>query len=295
VTLLSVRGLSKEFVSRRGFLRHSDRHLALKDVSFDLAPGEILGLVGESGSGKTTLGRCVQRLIEPSAGDVVFDGTSLRALPSKALRVLRRRIAFVFQDPYASLNPRLTVGRIVGEPIEIHSLAASRAARRSRIKALLAEVGLPEDAAHRYPHQFSGGQRQRISIARALACDPDLIIADEPVSALDVSIQAQILNLLADLRVRRGVTMLFISHDLEVVRYLCDRVAVLYRGRLVEIGATEEVIRRPQHEYTRSLIAAVPRRRIEHLPLRSPPPGLEEGEQGVATETGDAEALDRPT
>jgi ABC-type oligopeptide transport system ATPase subunit len=236
--------------------------VALEGVSFDLRKGEILGLVGESGSGKTTLGRCVQRLIEPSSGEIIFAGRKLRELTGPELRAIRRRIAFVFQDPYASLNPRLTVGRIIGEPMEIHALGGTRGNRASRIQSLLAEVGLPADAGSRYPHQFSGGQRQRIGIARALAADPDLIIADEPVSALDVSVQAQILNLLAELRERRGLAMLFISHDLEVVRYLCDRVAVLYRGHIVETGSTEAVICRPQDPYTRALIAAVPRRRV---------------------------------
>src|SRR5205085_2536725 len=234
--LLSVRGLSKQFHVRRGLFGASARHVALEGVSFDLREGEILGLVGESGSGKTTLGRCVQRLIEPSSGEIIFAGRKLRELTGPELRAIRRRIAFVFQDPYASLNPRLTVGRIIGEPLEIHALGGTRGNRASRIKSLLAEVGLPTDAGSRYPHQFSGGQRQRIGIARALAADPDLIIADEPISALDVSIQAQIMNLMERLQRERDLTYLFISHDLRAIRHVSDRVAVMYLGRLVEIA-----------------------------------------------------------
>ncbi len=258
--LLSVRHLSKHFVVGGVLAGKPETHIAVDNVSFDLARGEILGLVGESGSGKTTIGRCVQRLIEPSSGDVLLDGRNILTLSERELRTVRRRVAFVFQDPFASLNPRLPVWRIIAEPIEIHEPSVGRAERRARVKQLLDEVGLPESALDRFPHEFSGGQRQRIGIARALAASPDLIIADEPVSALDVSVQAQILNLLVDLRARRNLAMLFISHDLEVVRYLCDRVAVLFRGRLVETGATEDIILNPTDDYTKALIAAVPRR-----------------------------------
>lgn len=258
--LLSVRQLSKLFAMRTGLFGRSAPHIAVDQVTFDIAPGEILGLVGESGSGKTTLGRCIQRLIEPTSGEIVFDGRQVLALSRAELRLLRRRMAFVFQDPFASLNPRLRVGKIIAEPIEIHEPRGRAADHDAIVRQLLEEVGLPPDSARRFPHEFSGGQRQRIGIARALAGSPSLIIADEPVSALDVSVQAQILNLLVDLRKRRNLAMLFISHDLEVVRYLCDRVAVLYRGKLVEIGQTDRMLRNPQHDYTRALIAAVPRR-----------------------------------
>ncbi|MBL8697048.1 MAG: ABC transporter ATP-binding protein [Alphaproteobacteria bacterium] len=253
--LLDVRGLTKEFALADG------RSLrAVEDVSFTIARGEIVGLVGESGSGKTTVGRALLRLVEPTAGRLVFDGSDLMALPPAELRRLRRRIAMVFQDPFASLNPRLTVGRIVAEPMEIHGLHPDRATRRAKVAALLEEVGLPADAATRYPHQFSGGQRQRIGIARALAAEAELIVADEPVSALDVSVQAQVLNLLAELQRRRGLAMLFISHDLEVVRHFCDRIVVMYAGRVVEQGPGASVVAAPAHPYTRALIAAVPLR-----------------------------------
>jgi ABC-type oligopeptide transport system ATPase subunit len=258
--LLSVRHLSKHFVLKATLAGKPAVHVAVDDVSFDLDQGEILGLVGESGSGKTTISRCVQGLIRPTSGEVLLNGRDIFTLPRRELQGVRRRVAFVFQDPFASLNPRLPIWRIVAEPLEIHEPSIGRTERRRRVAQLLDEVGLPQSALERFPHEFSGGQRQRIGIARALAASPDLIIADEPVSALDVSVQAQILNLLVDLRTRRNLAMLFVSHDLEVVRYLCDRVAVLFRGRLVETGTTEEVVRNPQDSYTRALIAAVPRR-----------------------------------
>ncbi|WP_137179745.1 ABC transporter ATP-binding protein [Roseomonas sp. AR75] len=264
--LLDVAALTKEFPLPGGRVFR-----AVEDVAFRLGHGEILGLVGESGSGKTTVGRCLLRLTEPTRGQLVFDGTDLMTLPREALRRMRRRIQMVFQDPFASLNPRLTVGRIVAEPMEIHRLHDGRAARQGKVRALLEEVGLPGDAATRYPHQFSGGQRQRIGIARALAAEPDLIVADEPVSALDVSVQAQVLNLLADLQRRRGLAMLFISHDLEVVRHFCDRIVVMYAGRVMEQGPGSVVVGAPVHPYTRALIAAVPRRdplqRRLHAPI----------------------------
>ncbi|MCC7275554.1 MAG: ABC transporter ATP-binding protein [Alphaproteobacteria bacterium] len=248
--LLSVEGLTKAFGPAR----------VVDDVSFTVGRGEIVGLVGESGSGKTTVGRCILRLTEPTAGRIVFDGVDLAALHGARLRARRRRIQMIFQDPFASLNPRLRIGSIVAEPIDIHGLASSRAERRRKVQALLDEVGMPADAWRRYPHEFSGGQRQRIGIARALAADPDLVVADEPVSALDVSVQAQVLNLLADLQQRRGLSMLFISHDLEVVRHLCDRIAVMYASRLMETGSGARIAARPAHPYTRALIAAVPHR-----------------------------------
>jgi oligopeptide/dipeptide ABC transporter ATP-binding protein len=263
--LLEVQGLGKGFPLGGGRLLR-----AVEEVSFTLARGEILGLVGESGSGKTTVGRALLRLTEPSEGRILFDGVDLLAQSGGALRRLRRRIQMVFQDPFASLNPRLTVGRIVAEPMEIHGLHADRVARRARVRALLEEVGLPADAAARYPHQFSGGQRQRICIARALAAEPEVIVADEPVSALDVSVQAQVLNLLAELQRRHGLAMLFISHDLEVVRHFCDRIIVMYAGRIVEEGPGATIVGAPAHPYTRALIEAVPRRDPTQRRLHAP-------------------------
>ena len=249
--LLQVQDLGKIFQAGGHDIR------AVHRVSFDIARGEILGVVGESGSGKTTLGRSVLRLTEPSSGRVIFDGEDFTALPAGPLRAMRRRMQMVFQDPYASLNPRLTVERLVSEPLDIHNIG-SRAERRERVAALLREVDLPADAAQRYPHEFSGGQRQRIGIARALAIQPDFIVADEPVSALDVSIQAQVVNLLRDLQTRYQLTMMFISHDLNVVNFLCDRVVVMYLGRVMEIGPSRALSARPAHPYTQALLSANP-------------------------------------
>jgi oligopeptide/dipeptide ABC transporter ATP-binding protein len=248
---LRVRGLSKTFPTARGTVH------AVSDVSLDIPRGSITGLVGESGSGKTTLGRALLRLIEPSAGETLLDGTDINRLDAQAMRALRRRMQLIFQDPVSSLNPRLKVGQIVAEGLIAHGVG-SRADRRARVADLLAEVGLSPDAATRYPHEFSGGQRQRIGIARALALDPEFIVADECVSALDVSIQAQVLNLLMDLRDRRGLTMLFISHDLSVVEYLCDQIAVMYLGRIVEVGPARDVYHAPRHPYARALLSAIP-------------------------------------
>ncbi|MGO4667796.1 ABC transporter ATP-binding protein [Bosea sp. 2RAB26] len=250
--LLTIAGLSKSFGKAPHLVR------AVNDVSFSLARGEALGLVGESGSGKSTIGRLALRLIDASAGQIRFEGQDITAAPERRLRLFRRQAQMVFQDPYASLNPRLRVSSIVGEALDAHGLARG-AARKARIAELLELVGLPAAHMERYPHEFSGGQRQRIGIARALAVEPRLIIADEPVSALDVSVQAQVLNLMQDLRRRLGLAMLFISHDLDVVELMCDRIAVLYLGRIMEIGSTEQVARHPRHPYTRALIAASPR------------------------------------
>lgn len=249
--LLSVRGLSKQFPTKSGAVR------AVEDISFDVRRGQIVGIVGESGSGKTTAGRCVLRLVEPSSGEAVFDGVDIFKLPEKSLRAYRRRMQIIFQDPYSSLNPRMRVGEIIGEAIDTHGLARG-AARKQRIDELLARVGLSPEHARRYPNEFSGGQRQRIGIARALAVEPELIIADEPVSALDVSVQAQVLNLIQQLQREFGLSLIFISHDLTVVEYLCDEIVVLYLGRIMEQGPARSVYARPRHPYTRALLATAP-------------------------------------
>ncbi len=249
--LLSVQGLTKQFPTRNGVVR------AVDGVSFDVKRGTIVGLVGESGSGKTTAGRCTLRLIEPNEGRIVFDGVDLRELSEREMRAYRSRLQIIFQDPYSSLNPRLRVDQIIGEALEIHRPVRG-AAKRDRIAELLQRVGLNPDAARRYPHEFSGGQRQRIGIARALAVEPDFIVADEPVSALDVSVQAQVLNLIQDLQESFGLTMLFIAHDLSVVEYLCDEVVVMYLGRVMERGPSREVYAMPRHPYTQALLSAAP-------------------------------------
>src|SRR6185295_18134893 len=257
-SLVEGRDLRKDYPLRGGFFGRARSVVrAVDGVSLAIETGETLGLVGESGCGKSTLGRLLLRLIEPTAGDVRFDGRSLLDLPPRALRALRREMKIVFQDPYGSLNPRMRVGTIVGEGLAVHRLG-SRAERRARVQELLEIVGLPRDAAARYPHEFSGGQRQRIGIARALAVRPRFIVADEAVSALDVSIQAQILNLLQDLRTRLGLTMLFIAHDLRIIEHLSDRVAIMYLGRIVESAPREEIYSDPRHPYTRALLSAVP-------------------------------------
>ncbi|MXQ10879.1 ABC transporter ATP-binding protein [Microvirga makkahensis] len=250
--LLAVEGLTKHF----GRAPHPVR--AVEDVSFHVAPGEVLGLVGESGSGKSTIGRLVLRLIHPTSGTIRFEGEDISRRPERQLKALRRNAQMVFQDPYASLNPRLRVRDIIGEALDAHRLA-SGSRRTERIAELLETVGLPAAHMSRFPHEFSGGQRQRIGIARALAVEPKLIIADEPVSALDVSVQAQVINLMQDLRQRFGLAMLFISHDLDVVELMCDRIAVLYLGRIMEIGSAKDVASRPRHPYTRALLAASPK------------------------------------
>jgi peptide/nickel transport system ATP-binding protein len=250
--LLAVEGLTKYF----GRAPHLVR--AVENVSFDIAPGEVLGLVGESGSGKSTIGRLILRLIDSTAGAIRFEGQDISQLPERHLRVLRRNAQMIFQDPYASLNPRLRVREIVGEALDAHRLA-SGTRRTERIGELLETVGLQTAHMSRFPHEFSGGQRQRIGIARALAVEPKLIVADEPVSALDVSVQAQVINLLQDLRQRFGLAMLFISHDLDVVELMCDRIAVLYLGRVMEIGSSDDISKRPRHPYTRALLAASPK------------------------------------
>ena len=272
-TLLSVRNLKKHFAVSGGvFSRVVDRVHAVDGVSFDIGKGETLGLVGESGCGKSTTGRCILRLIEPSAGEVWFQGTDVTRMGHDALRALRRDMQIIFQDPYASLNPRLTVGAIVGEALQIHGLAKSRRALEERVVELLETVGLQPDHLGRFPHEFSGGQRQRIGIARALILNPKIVICDEPVSALDVSIRAQIINLLLELKETLGLSYIMISHDLGVVEHMSDRVAVMYLGRIVETGHWREIFERPAHPYTRTLISAIPD------PLRRAPLATTKGE-----------------
>ena len=252
-----MRHLVSRYPVRGGLLRRTVGHVhALNDVSFDVADGETLGVVGESGCGKTTLGRSIMRLVEPDSGSIEFDGRDVMAASDRVLRDIRQHIQMVFQDPYASLNPRLPVGDIVGEPLSVHGWDRIRA--RARIGEMLDAVGLLPEHAARYPHEFSGGQRQRIGIARALALGPKMLILDEPVSALDVSIQAQILNLLADIRRRMSLSMIFIAHDLSVVRHVSDRIAVMYLGRIVELAGRDELYADPAHPYTASLLSAVP-------------------------------------
>ncbi|NYS25379.1 ATP-binding cassette domain-containing protein [Rhodobacteraceae bacterium 2376] len=257
--LLSVRDLRTHFPVR-GATPFSRKKIvrAVDGLGFDLQRGQILSLVGESGSGKTTAGRSILRLIEPTSGQVEFDGTDLLALNAAELRATRRRMQIIFQDPFASLNPRMSVGRIIAEGMKLHGIGEGTQDRRDRVAALLERVGLSREHMTRYPHEFSGGQRQRIGIARALAVEPDFILADEPVSALDVSIQAQVLNLLQDLRADLGLTMVFIGHDLSVVEYLSDRVAVMYLGRIMEIADARDLYARPTHPYTEALLSAAP-------------------------------------
>ncbi len=267
--LLHVRGLKKHFpLGRRQNVR------AVDGVDFDLQAGETLGLVGESGSGKTTVGRCVLRLTEPTAGSVKLDGEELLTCSARRLRALRRRMQIIFQDPVASLNPRMTVASIVGEPLAIHRIVPRGEERRARVVALLERVGLDAGSLRRYPHEFSGGQRQRIGIARALALDPAFIVADEAVSALDVSVRAQVINLLSDLQEERGLSYLFIAHDLRVVEHLSHRIAVMYLGRIVECAPAAELIGNPRHPYTEALKASVP----VADPERAEPPRPLEGE-----------------
>jgi oligopeptide transport system ATP-binding protein len=275
VPLVEVRRLKKYFPITRGVIiqRHIGDIRAVDGVSFEIYKGETLGLVGETGSGKTTVGRTMLQLYQPTDGQVVFDNTNLVSLGGGDLRRMRRRMQMIFQDPYASLNPRMTVGSIVGEPLEVHGVARGKE-KRERVQELLALVGLNPYFVNRYPHEFSGGQRQRIGIARALALNPDLIICDEPISSLDVSIQAQVVNLLEELQDRLDLTYLFIAHDLSMVRHISDRMAVMYLGKLVELADRDEIYLNPLHPYTQALMSAVP----------VPDPEVEEKRQRIILE-----------
>jgi ABC-type oligopeptide transport system ATPase subunit len=268
--LVDVRHLVKDFPARGGLFRRGAAVRAVDDVSFTIAPGETFGLVGESGCGKTTTGRCLLRLVEPTSGEIRFKELDVRALSARELRRARRHFQIVFQDPYSSLNPRMRVGAIVEEPLVIHRIG-TRAERRAKVQSLFELVGLDPLAIAKYPHEFSGGQRQRIGLARALALEPSLVVCDEPVSALDVSVQAQVVNLLLDLQQRLGLTYLFIAHDLRLVRQICTRVAVMYRGRIVELAPADRVFDAPAHAYTRALLSAIPRlqpgQKLERIPF----------------------------
>lgn len=273
--ILEVNHLVKTFPVRgSGFKRH--KLIAVNDVTLKIEKGKTLGLVGESGCGKSTLGRTILRLIEPSEGSILFDGKDVASLSSRELKKLRQRMQIIFQDPYSSLNPRMTVADILSEPFLIHGIHKSRTSAIQGVKELLSLVGLPEESLYRYPHEFSGGQRQRIGIARALAVKPELVVCDEPVSALDVSIQAQIVNLLMDLQKKLGLTYLFISHDLRVVNHISDEVAVMYLGKVVEWGPKEVIFNNPKHPYTVSLLSAIPKLddgvKTERVKLQGEPP-----------------------
>ncbi len=282
--ILSVRDLKMYFPIMQGVViqKHVGDVKAVDGLTFDIHRGETLGLVGESGCGKSTTGRAILQLYKPTAGEVIYEGQDLTKLHGESLRKMRRQVQMIFQDPYASLNPRMTVGNIIAEPLEVHNIL-KRSERRDRVKELLEVVGLNPYFINRYPHEFSGGQRQRIGVARALALNPDFIVADEPISALDVSIQAQVINLLEDLQQEFGLTYLFIAHDLSVVRHISDRIAVMYLGKLAELATRDELYHNPMHPYTQALLSAVP----------IPDPVVEEKRQRIILE-GDVPSPSNP-
>lgn len=256
---LEIKNLTKHFPIKGGFFsREIGSVKAVTDVSLKIKKGETLGLVGESGCGKSTLGRCAIRLLDTTSGQILLEGKDITNVKGEELRALRRKMQIIFQDPYSSLNPRMTVGKIIEEPLIIHKIGDSAKDRRDRVKQLIETVGLRKEAIDRYPHEFSGGQRQRIGIARSLAVDPQLIVCDEPVSALDVSIQAQVINLLMDLQQKLGLTYLFIAHDLKVVEHISNRVAVMYLGKVVELADADELYKNPKHPYTQALLSSIP-------------------------------------
>ncbi|MBE3596703.1 MAG: dipeptide ABC transporter ATP-binding protein [Hydrogenibacillus sp.] len=294
--LLTVERLTKYFPIKGGFLRRTVGHIrAVEGISFTLREGETFGIVGESGSGKSTLGRTIIRLYDPTSGAIRFRGTDIGRLPPKALRPYRKHIQMIFQDPYASLNPRMTIGALIEEPLRIHTQLSPKE-RREEVRRLLSVVGLSPDAHTRYPHEFSGGQRQRIGIARALSIRPSLIIADEPVSALDVSIQSQIINLMMDLQQAFHLSYIFIAHDLSVVKHISDRIGVMYLGHMVEIAGKRELFRRPLHPYTEALLSAVPvpepKARRERIILRGDIPNAANPPQGCVFHTRCPKAMD---
>ncbi|MDY3918706.1 MAG: oligopeptide/dipeptide ABC transporter ATP-binding protein [Candidatus Limivivens sp.] len=259
-TILELRHVSRQFrIPSKSLFGRAQFLSAVNDVSLSIRKGEILGLVGESGCGKSTLGRTMIRLLRPTTGEILFEGTDITKLSEKELRPYRKEFQIIFQDPFASLNPRMTVEEIIADSMEVQKIYPTRALRQKRVAELMEECGLDPDYAKRYPHEFSGGQRQRIGIARALSVNPKLIVCDEPVSALDVSIQSQIINLLNRLREKMGLTLVFISHDLSVVNYIADRIAVMYLGKIVELGNTDEIFRNPRHPYTKALLNAIPK------------------------------------
>jgi oligopeptide transport system ATP-binding protein len=257
--ILQVENLQTHFPIRSGLLQRVTGHVkAVDGVSFDIAKGETLGLVGESGCGKTTVGRTLLRLIPPTGGRVLFEGKDMVTARGEELKRLRRDMQIIFQDPASSLNPRMRIGTILAEPLLVHNLVTDKSQLREKVETLLVRCGMPKAAADRYPHEFSGGQRQRIGIARALSLEPKFIVCDEPTSALDVSIQAQIINLLMDLQKEFGLSYLFISHDMSVIQHVCKRIAVMYKGKIVEMGTRDQILFEPQHKYTQSLLSAVP-------------------------------------
>jgi len=256
--LVEIKELVKHFPLKKKWFSEQETVKAVSGVTLDIYKGETLGLVGESGCGKSTLGRCLIRLIEPTSGEVIFKGDNILEYSSRKLRTTRRQMQIIFQDPYASLNPRMTIGNIIGEPLTIHNLVKTKNEKQEQVVSLLEEVGMRADMINRYPHEFSGGQRQRVGIARAIALKPEFIVCDEPVSALDVSIQAQVINLLCDLQKKFNLTYLFIAHDLNVVEYISDRVAVMYLGEIVELARSEDLYKDPKHPYTQALLSAIP-------------------------------------